>query len=47
VQLAPGWKVTAARGAIVTGPQRVSAHLVQATDQAVWVQVAPDPSSGP
>jgi hypothetical protein len=47
VDLAPGWKVTAARGAVITGRQRVSAHLNQSTDQAVWVQVAPDPSSGP
>jgi hypothetical protein len=47
VDVAPGWRVTSARGAAVGGPQRVSAHLTQATDQTVWVQVAPDPSFGP
>ena len=47
VSLAPGWKVTAARGAVITGSHGVVAHLTQATDGAVWVQVAPDPPSGP
>ena len=47
VSLAAGWKVTAARGAVITGSQDVVAHLTQAADGAVRVQVAPDPSSGP
>jgi UDP-N-acetylmuramyl pentapeptide phosphotransferase/UDP-N-acetylglucosamine-1-phosphate transferase len=47
VNLVPGWKVTAARGARVTGPQSASAQLTQAADQTVWVQVAPDPGTAP
>jgi UDP-N-acetylmuramyl pentapeptide phosphotransferase/UDP-N-acetylglucosamine-1-phosphate transferase len=47
VTLAPGWKVKAARGARITDPQAVSAKLTQAADQAVWVQIAPDPGSAP
>jgi hypothetical protein len=47
VDLAPGWKVIAARNAVITGSQRVVAHLTQTTDQAVWVQIAHDSSSGP
>jgi UDP-N-acetylmuramyl pentapeptide phosphotransferase/UDP-N-acetylglucosamine-1-phosphate transferase len=47
LNLAPGWKVRAARGARVTGSQSVSAQLTQTADQALWVQVAADPGPVP
>ncbi len=46
VELAPGWRVAAVRGAARTGPRTISAHLTQAADRAVWVQLARDSSSG-